>query len=131
MNRRPPTPLDLKEKEKIKVLRASGKTYHAISKEIARDPKTVKKACLEPQIAREIKEIKEELAVFFEDMAKRMITSITDEDINKLSAYQRVLSSGISVDKMRLLRDESTENVSQRLVFKVVTDSDNEDQEDN
>ena len=116
INRKSPKPLTVKELEQIKALRASGLTYHAISKEIDRDPKTVKKACLEPETAKEIQEIKEELGDFFENLAKRMITSITDEDIKKINAYQRTLSAGISTDKMRLLKDESTENIAIRTV---------------
>jgi hypothetical protein len=41
-----------------------------------------------------------------------MIDSITDEDIEKLNAYQRTIASGICTDKMRLLRNESTSNIS-------------------
>lgn len=112
MTKRPPSPLIVKELERIKVLRANGLSFHAISKEVGRDPKTVKKACLQPQTANEIQAIKQELADMYEGLAKRMITSITDEDIQKINAYQRTLSSAVSVDKMRLLREQSTENVS-------------------
>jgi len=105
-------PLTVKELEQIKTLRASGLTYHAISKEINRDPKTVKKVCLEPHASKEIQEMKEELSAMFEGLAKRMLTSITEGDIQKINAYQRTLSAGISTDKMRLLRDQSTENLN-------------------
>ncbi len=106
------TPLNFDEIETVKILRADGMTYHAISLEIGRDPKTVKKACLEPKTAEEIKEIKAELASEYEDLARRLLTSITDNDIEKINCYQRVISSGIATDKMRLLRNESTENIS-------------------
>ncbi len=42
----------------------------------------------------------------------RLLTSISDEDILKLNCYQRVIAAGITVDKLRLLRDQSTENIS-------------------
>jgi IS30 family transposase len=112
MTRRPPKPLTISELEKIKALRASGLSYHAVAVQVNRDPKTVKKACLKPQAAQHIQEIKQELADMFENLSKRMLTSITDDDIQKITAYQRTLSSGIAVDKMRLLRDKSTENVA-------------------
>lgn len=112
MTRRPPKPLNISELEQIKALKASGLTYHAISKEINRDPKTIKKVCLAPRIANEIQVIKEELGDFFENLAKRMIASITEEDIKKINAYQRTLSAAVSIDKMRLLREQSTENIS-------------------
>lgn len=107
-------PLAYKEIQTLQILRASGLTYNAISQEIKRSPKTVKKACLDPMIAHGIKEIQEELADSYEGLARRMIDSITEEDIQKLNAYQRTIAAGISTDKMRLLRNESTENVSIR-----------------
>jgi hypothetical protein len=48
----------------------------------------------------------------------RLITSISDEDIERLNAYQRIISAGISVDKLRLLRNESTQNVSIDVVYR-------------
>ena len=104
--------LTVKELEQIKVLRASGLSFHAIAVQIDRDPKTVKKVCLEPEASNQIQEIKEELSGMFEGLAKRMITSITDADIQKINAYQRTVSAGISTDKMRLLRDQSTDNIA-------------------
>ncbi len=106
------TPLDFHEIEKLKLLRANGLTFHAISLKINRNPKTVKKACLVPEIAEEIREMQEELADSYEGLSRRMIDSISDEDIEKLNAYQRTISSGICTDKMRLLRNESTSNIS-------------------
>ncbi|MEW6214967.1 MAG: helix-turn-helix domain-containing protein [Nitrospirota bacterium] len=120
MTKRPPNPLTVKELEQIKALRASGLSFHAISKEIKRDPKTVKKACLEPQTANEIQVMKEELANFFEDLARRMITSITEEDIQKINAYQRTLSAGIATDKMRLLKEQSTENIAFHAIVEAI-----------
>jgi hypothetical protein len=56
--------------------------------------------------------MKQEMADMFEDLARRMLDSITYEDILKLNAYQRMIAAGIATDKMRLLRNESTENIS-------------------
>lgn len=47
-------------------------------------------------------------------VADRMLSSITDEDISKINAYQRVVASSIAIDKARLLDNESTQNVSVR-----------------
>ena len=110
MARRPPIHLNLKELEEIKLLRASGMTFHAIGLKIGRDKKTVKSACMRPEVAMAIEEAKEELADMFESIARRMIESITDEEIEKLNPYQRCISAGIATDKMRLLRNESTSN---------------------
>jgi len=40
-----------------------------------------------------------------------MLFSISDQDIEKINAYQRTVAAGIATDKMRLLKDQSTENV--------------------
>ncbi len=106
------TPLNFDEIETVKILRANGLTFHAISLKIQRDPKTIKKACLDPVIASEIIEIQEVLADQYESLSRRMIDSITDEDIEKLNAYQRTIASGICTDKMRLLRNESTSKIN-------------------
>ncbi len=112
MARKAPNPLDLYEIEQIKVLKASGLSYYAVAKKVGREPKTVKRCCMDPRNAEEIKVIQRELASYFEDLSMRLITSISDEDIEKLNCYQRVIAAGISVDKLRLLRNESTENIS-------------------
>lgn len=112
MPRRPPNHLNTEELEQIKMLRAEGLTHHAIGKRISRDQKTVKKACLQPGMVEGIEARKKELADFFEELAQRIMDSITEEDIRKINAYQRIISAGISVDKMRLLREQSTQNIS-------------------
>lgn len=104
--------LDFHEIEQVKILRANGLTYHVISQKIDRYPKTVKKVCLDPMVASEIIEIQEVLADAYEGLSRRMVESITDEDIDKLNAYQRTIASGICTDKMRFLRNESTSNFS-------------------
>ncbi len=100
------------EIEQIKVLKASGLSYYAVAKKVGREPKTVKRCCMDPRNAEEIKDIQRELASYFEDLSMRLITSISDEDIERLNAYQRIISAGISVDKLRLLRNESTQNLA-------------------
>ncbi len=112
MARKAPNPLDLYEIEQIKVLKASGLSYYAVAKKVGRDSKTVKRCCMDPRNAEEIKAIQRELASYFEDLSMRLITSISDEDIERLNCYQRVIAAGVSVDKLRLLRNESTENIS-------------------
>ncbi len=121
MPRKPP--VNTEELEQIKALRASGLTYHAVAKRIGRDAKTVKKVCLQPGMANNIEVMKKKLADHFEDLAYRLITSIKDEDIGKINTYQRVVSAGISVDKMRLLREQSTENISLQALLAAVDKS--------
>ncbi len=112
MTRKSPNHLTLCEIEQIKVLKASGLSYYAVAKKVGRDSKTIKRCCMDPRNAEEIKDIQRELASYFEDLSMRLITSISDEDIERLNAYQRVIAAGISVDKLRLLRNESTQNLA-------------------
>jgi hypothetical protein len=112
MARKSPNPLDLYEIEQIKVLKANGLTDYAIAKKVGRDRKTIQRCCMDPRNAEEIKVIQRKLAGFFEDLSVRLITSISDEDIERLNCYQRVIAAGIAVDKCRLIRNESTENIS-------------------
>ncbi len=105
-------PLNVMELQQVKAFRAAGLTYHAISKRLDRDPKTIKKACLNPERAPQIAQVKVALADRFENVAVRMLTAISDEDINALDAYKKTLSAAISTDKMRLLTGQSTANIA-------------------
>lgn len=109
--------LTTEEKETIKVMVASGETYFSISKQISRDPKTVKKYALTPDVADEIAEKKNELADLFEDLAKRMLTSITPEDIKNINAYQRTLSAAVATDKAKLLKEQGSVTINNLVEF--------------
>ena len=71
-------------------------------------------------MAVQIEAIKEDLAASFEDLAKRMIASIADADIRGINAYQRTVASAVAVDKMRLLRDQSTQNVALHSIVEAI-----------
>ena len=119
--------LSTEEKERIKLLSANGNSYYAISQELNRSPHTIKKYLSEPEIINEVAVKKAELADMFESMARKMVESITDEHIGKINAYQRIVSSGICTDKMRLLRERSTQNIASLIVL--VTEIDKKDRE--
>jgi len=104
--------MNTQEKEKAATLFASGLTYNAIGQELGRDPKTVKANLLKPDMVDKVEEKKEELAEMYETLSRRMVDSITDEDISKINAYQRTVASGIATHKMRLLRGQSTVNLA-------------------
>ena len=104
--------LTTEERERIKVLLAEGLSYSAVGRALGRDHKTIAKVATEPDVALAVLDKKRELADEYEELARRMLTSIKNDDIERISAYQRTLSAAVSTDKMRLLRDQSTENVS-------------------
>jgi len=113
-------PLSVMELQQVKALRASGLTFHAISKRLDRDPKTIKKACLDPEMATEIEQVKVVLADRFEDLAVRMVASISDEDITRINAYQRTVAGAIAADKMRLLSGQSTANLGIHMIVETM-----------
>jgi len=103
--------LTTEERERIKVLLAEGLSYSAVGRALGRDHKTIAKVATEPDVALAVLDKKRELADEYEELARRMLTSIKNDDIERISAYQRTLSAAVSTDKMRLLRDQSTENI--------------------
>ncbi len=119
-------PLSLEEKEKIKVMAGSGQTFHAIATTLNRSPHTIKRYLQCPEAQEHVEQIKEELSDLFENLARKMVSSITDADVLKLNAYQRTLSSGIAVDKMRLLKDQSTQNISLHEILEIQKKIDDE-----
>lgn len=111
MSRKPPTPLTMPELEKAKTLYALGKSYHAIGVELGRDSKTIKKWLNEPETKKEIEVLKEEVADLYDDLAQRILESITDETINEAKLRDRVISAGVCTDKSRLLKGLSTGHI--------------------
>ena len=109
--------LTTEERERIKILLAEGLSYSAIGRTLGRDHKTIAKVATEPGMALAVLNKKKELADEYEELARRMLTSIKDSDIDRISAYQRTLSAAVSTDKMRLLRDQSTDNVAALIEF--------------
>jgi len=105
-------PLTTEEKEQIAILTAQGRTPNYIGKALTRDRKTVAAALEKPETAELVEAKREDLADMYEDMTRRMINSITDEDITKINAYQRMVASGIATDKARLIRGQSTVNLA-------------------
>ncbi len=110
-------PLTVAELEKAKALSAYGYSYRAIGTKLGRCDKTIKKGLTGgPEVIQDVREMKAELADHFADLALRMITSITDDDIGKLDAYRRTVAGAVAADKMQLLRAEATQiNVTQLL----------------
>jgi hypothetical protein len=64
-----------------------------------------------PDVKQRAEEAAVRLAGGFEDLAERIVDSITDEVIQAANLQQRVTSAAIAVDKMRLLREQAT-NIS-------------------
>jgi hypothetical protein len=111
MGRKNKKSLTVQEVEKAKVLFASGLTYHAVGVELRRDPKTIKRVLSTPEVVAEVQELKAEIANLYEDLSKKILVSISDEDIKKANLRDRLISAGIATDKSQLLKGGSTQNI--------------------
>src|ERR1035441_4096780 len=89
-----------------------GHSYRQIGRELGKSDHTIKRALTaSPEVVAEVQTMQKDLGDIFDDLAKRMACSITDEDIKKLNAYQRTVSAAIATDKAQLLKGRPTMNV--------------------
>ena len=58
-----------------------------------------------------MQELKAEIANLYEDLSKKILVSISDEDIKKANLRDRLISAGIATDKSQLLKGGSTQNI--------------------
>lgn len=112
------------ELQKAKALRAFGKSYHAIAKEIGRDDKTIKKHLSKPEVVIEVQELTELIAEEYTQINFRILKSITDTDIKAAKLRDRIVSAGICTDKSRLIKGQSTANILTGA--KIIEDADKE-----
>jgi len=99
-------PLTENEQERAKVLRASGRTPSAIAKGMGRSHHTLQKFLDKPEVQKQVSIQREELAGMFDQVAHRVVSSVTPEDVTKATLQQKMVSAGIAVDKAALLRGE-------------------------
>ena len=93
MRKKGDLPLTTEEIERAKVYVAQGYSFRRTARELKRSDHSIKKALTAfPEVIAEVKAIKAELVDIFDDVALRMVGSITDDDIKKLNAYQRTVS---------------------------------------
>ncbi|MEI6208496.1 MAG: hypothetical protein WCP20_17095 [Desulfuromonadales bacterium] len=106
------THIDLAEQTKIAELFAAGKTYFSIGKAINRDPKTVKLALSRPEVQQMVDDQRQELGEMFAQLSRRALEKISDEALEKSSAYQLATIAAIALDKNRLIDGRSTANIA-------------------
>lgn len=104
--------LTVPEVERAKSLAALGYSYRRIGKELGRSDHAIAKLLRVPEVAAAVVEQKAELSDMFERLAVRTLEAVSAKDIEKASLQQKAISSGIFIDKSRLLRGESTSNVN-------------------
>ena len=99
-------PLTETERERAKMLHASGKTPSYIAKGMGRSHHTLKKFLDKPEVQKQVNVQREELAGMFDGVAHRIVGAVTKEDVTKATLQQKMVSAGIAVDKAALLRGE-------------------------
>src|ERR1017187_1025246 len=114
------TPLTDQEKEKAKILHASGKTVYSVARALGRSPHTLAKFLRSPEVARQVGIQREELATMFDAITDRTLRGVTDEDIRKSSLLQKLTAAGISIDKALLLRGQATSNVDVHVLMEML-----------
>lgn len=104
------TRLNTQEIKTIITRTAEGISPNAIGKELQRCNKTVAAVLHRDGISAQVEEVRQELAIRYEELNHRLLDSISNADIAKINAYQRIVGCGILTDKVRLLRGQSTSN---------------------
>jgi hypothetical protein len=115
------SPLSDGEKEKAKLLHASGKSIFAVARALGRSPHTVTKFLRTPEVARQVGIQRGELAALFDGITERTLRGVTDEDIRKSSLLQKMTAAGISIDKALLLRGQATSTVDVHILLDIAS----------
>ena len=102
------TPPNTEERATIVTLAASGASSAKIAKLISRSRGMVKNVLAKPEIQRAVQDERAVLAELYRDKARRIVDSISEEDIAKASLQQKSISSGVLLDKSLLLSGEPT-----------------------
>ena len=115
------TPLTESEKERAKVLHAGGKSPNAIAKSLGRNRRTVAKFLDKPEVRQQVNIQREELAQMFDTVAHRVVSSVSDKDVERASLVQKLTSAGIAVDKASMLRGESPGPLNVHVLLEAVS----------
>jgi len=99
--------LDDKEKARIEMLSANGATPSRIGRELQRSHHTIQGHLAKPETQERVEDAKKVLAKRYEEEARRILDSITPEDITKASLLQKATSSAICTDKSLALSGQA------------------------
>lgn len=119
--RKNPIPL-----EKIIALRKKNLHHHEIAKILGCARETVTRRLLEADLEG-LTDYENNEATILAHQRRRILSSITEKDLEKASLSQKVISTAVLIEKQRLLEDKSTHNASihisvehQRIVQEVI-----------
>jgi len=100
------------ERKQAAMLAADGRSPFTIGKIMGRDHKTVAKVLREPNVMALVADNQERLAAKYEQLAESILDNVTYEDFEKATLQQKAISSGTFLDKARLIRGASTQNLA-------------------
>jgi len=112
----PKYPASTQERQQIITGAAAGLSENRISQQIGRSRKLVHDVLQQPETQLAITDERAELAELYKEKARKIVDSISPEDIAKSSLQQKAVSSGILLDKSLLLAGEPTQNLSVRVL---------------
>jgi len=117
---KPKDPLNTEERAKITTMAAAGISQTKIAKTIGRSRHMVKNALAQPEIQRDIRDEKQELAALYKEKARDVLVSIDAGTIAKGNLLQKATSSAILLDKSLLLSGDATGNINVSVLLDVV-----------
>ena len=109
------SPLMAEEKERAKILAASGQSLRRIARATGRDRSTVTRYLFRPEVRKLVAVNREQLAGMFDSVAHQTLAGVTAEDVERATLQQKLVSAGIAVDKAALLRGEAPMSINLNL----------------
>jgi DNA-binding transcriptional regulator YhcF (GntR family) len=112
-------------------MRAKGMSVRQIAKQTDVHPSTVHRALI--NVAQlvlppdQLEQYRQRQVDVVDSMTARTLASICDEDFQKASLLQKVTSSAILIEKSRLIKGQTTENIGVMGYFSAVTGSGKDD----
>jgi hypothetical protein len=107
-----PKRVDKATQNNVALLAAHGASKTKISRQTGLHHKPVAKVLAEPSDVATVEQIEGELAEMFMDTSRRAICAISDDKLEKSSARDLGILAGVCIDKNRLIRGTSTENIA-------------------
>lgn len=95
--------LSTDELVKAKTLAAAGYSYRRIGRELGRSDHAVKRAISAEVAEADVMAAQKSMSQSFDGLAGRMLGTLSDEAIGKMSPYQRIVGAAIATDKLAVL----------------------------
>lgn len=116
---------DLKKKSEIAAHAAAGKSNREVARLSGVSDKTVAKVLRDPEVMALVADNQERLAEKYEQLAEAVLDNVTYEDLEKANLQQKAIASATMLDKARLIRGTSTQNIAV-LMAQAVIEADKE-----